>query len=213
MKLASSLAALSLCMMMSGCGADEKIGEMKQVYDNAQSLAEAGEKMGDAQKRMEARVEERRKRGDTLAMAYQDLQKYLPADIAGYTAQEPEGQSTNAPGMSFSTANRKYTNAEGEAVDITVVDYNAAVGMLGAYAVYAQAGFSSENNHQMVRSFDPGFEYSGGWEEYDKDNKTAKVHYVLGDRFLITVEAANKPDTKFVKDIASSMPMKELAAK
>ena len=213
MKPASSFAALALCLLVSGCGADEKVGEMKQAYDNMQSLAEAGEKMDEAQKRAEARVEERRKRGDTLAMPYQELQKYLPADVSGYTARDPEGQTTNVPGMSYSSARRSYTNADGESVNVTIVDYNAAVGMLGAYAMYAKAGFSSEDAHSITRSFDPGFEYSGGWEQYNKDSKTAEVHYILSDRFLVSVETPNKPDTQFAKDIASSMSLKELAAK
>lgn len=213
MKPAFSLAALAVGLLISGCGANEKVNEMQQTYNNVQSMAEAGEKMDEAQKHLEARAEERRKRGDTLAMSYQDLQKYLPAQVQGYTAQEPEGQSTNVPGMSFSTANRNYTNTQGETVTVTVIDYVAAAGMLNAYAAYSQAGFSMEDNHGYTRGFSTDIEYSGGWEKYDKDSKAAEVHYVLGGRFLVSIETPNKPDTKFAKDIASSMSLKELAAK
>lgn len=213
MKYAYPLAALALCIGLSSCGADEKVSQMQQAYDNAKSLVEAGEDIDKLQKQMEARQAERRKRGDTLAMPYQELQKYLPAAISGYSAAAPEGQTMSVPGASYSSAQCRYTNGTGDAVSVTIMDYNAAASMLGAYAMYAKAGFAVEDNHSTTKSFDPGIEYSGGWEQYMKDEKKAEVHYILADRFLVSISAANQSDTKLVKDIASSMALKELAAK
>lgn len=213
MKLASSFAALALCALISGCGADEKISEIQQTYNNMEALAEAGEKMNEAQQRSEQRREERRKRGDTLAIPYQDLQKYLPESVAGYTAEEPEGQSFTMTGYSYSTASRRFTNEQGEEVRVELFDYNSAYDMLAASVALWQAGFSMEDAHGIQRTFDAGIEHTGAFEEYNKDSKRAKVTYALGDRFLLMVEADNKPDTEFVKSVASSMKLGELAAR
>lgn len=210
MRYTLSLVAVALCVLMSGCGAENKVNEIPQTDNTVQSLAESGEK---AKKLIAVRTEERRKRGDTLIMPYQELQKYLPAEVSGYTAQAPEGKSTNNGDGPFTSANRSYINAQGETVMVTIIDYVATPDMLDTYVELSNSDLLVANRRGDRREFDTGIEYSSGWEQYKKRDKSAEVNYVLGGRFLLSVETPNQPDTKFARDIASSMPLKELAAK
>lgn len=213
MKLAVTLACTATLMLCASCGANEKLDEMKQHMDNVQNMADNTNNADKLQEQALERREERRKRGDTLAMPYQDLQKYLPASVNGYTAAEPKGESFNMAGMSYSTAHREFTNEQGERVQVNLIDYNSAYSMLTAATAFWQAGYSMETSDQIQRTFDPGLGSGVGFEDYNKNSKSAKVTYVLGDRFLLTVEADNAPGTDFVKDIAASMPLKELTDK
>lgn len=217
MKLASSVATLAVCIFLSACAANDKAGEIQQAGANGQTLSEAEKKVDDPLKNAKARREERRKRGDTLAIPYQDLQKYLPEQISGYTAQALDGQSTNGKGMSWAAAIRKYTNDKGEAIEITITDHNLhPVRNLCVEAEYSQqSGFGPIETPQTITgSFDPGIEYvSGAWQEYRKGDKQARACFIVADRFLIEITVPNTPNTKFAKDIGNSMSLKELAAK
>lgn len=217
MKLIFSPATLAVCIFLSGCVADDKVGAIKQAYTNGQLLSEAEKKVDDPLKNAKARREERRKRGDTLAIPYQDLQKYLPEQISGYTTQPLDGQSPNGKGISWVAAIRKYTNDKGEVIEITITDYNLhPVRNICVEAEYSQeSGFGPIETPQTITgSFDPGIEYiSGAWEEYSKGDKQAHVCFIVGDRFFIEITVPNTPDTKLAKDIGNSMLLKELAAK
>lgn len=213
MKRTVTLACAAIFALCTGCGASEKLDEMKQTVDNASSMAENVDQVEQAQARAQERREARRRNGDTLAIPYEELQKYLPASVNGYTANEPKGESFNMTGMSYSAAHREYTNEQGERVRVDIIDYNSAYDALVGATAFWRMGYSMETNDQIQRTFDPGFDGSAGFEEYNKNSRSAKVIYVLGDRFLLTVEADNAPGTDFVKTVAGSMPLKELAAR
>ena len=137
----------------------------------------------------QARREERRKRGDTLAMPYQDLQKYLPESISGYTSQEPTGSSMNMTGMSYSTAARRYTKtgANGEeSVEVTIMDYNASADLYAGLTSIWGTNFSMEDQNGYSRSFDAGVKDVAGWEHYDKQGKNSEVTNAVGGRFILS---------------------------
>ena len=90
---------------------EEKNTEPAVVKDNVQS---------------NARWEERKAKGDTLAMPYKDLQAYLP-QINGYSNQGgPKGSQMNVPGMgSWSQAEQEYENGD-KRITVSIFDYNSA---------------------------------------------------------------------------------------
>ncbi len=207
----SVIAALGV----GSCGG--KIDEMRQAVQNVKELSKAGENIEKANTANEARREERRKRGDTLAMPYQELQKYLPESVSGYTSQEPSGSTMNMTGMSYSTAARRYTKAGAdgaeESIEVTIVDYNASSDLYAGFTALWGTNFSMEDQNGYSRSFDAGVKDVAGWEHYDKQGKSSEVTNALGGRFILTVKATGQSNNDMAKSIAKSMKLSELAAK
>src|ERR1019366_3488348 len=113
---------------------NEKIGEEEVTKTTGPlgalgAMANMGKEMKKGNEAAQAKLKERRAKGDTLAIPYADLMKYLPASIDGYKAGEPDGNSINMPGASYSTANVNFKNDKGDNIKVTLVDYNAAYAM------------------------------------------------------------------------------------
>ncbi|MBS1538801.1 MAG: hypothetical protein JST20_13775 [Bacteroidetes bacterium] len=207
--------SVTAALMVGSCGG--KIDEMRQAVQNVKELSKAGENIEKANEVNQARHEERRKRGDTLAMPYQDLQKYLPESISGYAPQEPTGSTMNMTGMSYSTAARRYTKpgADGseESVEVTLIDYNASADLYTGMTALWGANFSMEDQNGYSRSFDAGVKDVAGWEHYDKQGKNSEITNALGGRFILTVKATGQSNNDMTKSIAKSMKLSDLAAK
>lgn len=207
--------SITASLLVGSCGG--KVDEMRQVAENVKELSKAGENMEKANQANEAKREERRKRGDTLAMPYQELQKYLPESVSGYTPQEPSGSTMNMTGMSYSTAARRYTKsaADGseESVEVTIIDYNASSELYTGMTALWGANFSMEDQNGYQRSFDAGVKDVAGWEHYDKQNKNSDITAALGGRFILTVKVTAQPNNDLAKSIVKSMKLSDLAAK
>ena len=110
MSILRVLSIILMAVVLMACG--EKIKQAQQAMDVAKGLTKAAADLPAAMEAAEKRRQERIERGDTLALPYEELGKYLPESIAGYTAQgEMQGQSMKMQGMlGYSSANRRYTN-------------------------------------------------------------------------------------------------------
>lgn len=203
-------------MLFSACGgSDEEEYEEEKGPDNIleafSNLKEAGEKMEEKLKESEEKMEKRRESGDTLAMHYEELMKYLPEEIDGYTREEPTGGSVNYMNVSYSNAEAKYTKDNGDYIKVSLVDYNMAYGLYqGATAMWA-TGMSIDNTEEKANGIKLGDDIAG-WEVYRKKAHNATLTLGLGARFLLGVEANNQDGTEFVKDVAKSMQLNDLAA-
>ncbi|MFN8360442.1 MAG: hypothetical protein U0264_11060 [Candidatus Kapaibacterium sp.] len=205
---------LSVAVLSAGCG---KLDEAKQAAENIQELGKAAENIQEKADANAARREERRKRGDTLAMPYQDLQKYLPESVAGFTPRDPTGATMNMTGMSYSNAERTYfkTGADGseEYVTVTLLDYNATADLYTGMTALWGANFSMEDQNGYSKSYDAGVKDVAGWEHYDKQGKNSELTLAIGGRFILTIKANNQSNNDMTKSLAKSMKLSDLAAK
>jgi len=209
MKRLPILLTIILAFILYSCG--KEAGDMKKAFDSMEKLAEAGKNMEAESKLADVRKKERISRGDTLAMPYQELQKFLPASVSGYTAEAPEGTSFNMPPMSYSQAKCKYVAAGSDNyVTVELVDYNQAGDMYVGLTALWQIGFSSETKDRMEKSYSPGIDNVSGYEVLDKTNKRATVSFGIAWRFFLTIEANNQTSTDFVKSVANSLDIKKL---
>jgi predicted ribosome quality control (RQC) complex YloA/Tae2 family protein len=182
---------------------DNPLSALKKLSDNAEKVKED---MDDSQKMQE----DRKKRGDTLAMNYKELQKYLPETIAGYEKDgEPGGQSVNMAGMSYSTASQKFKK-EADYIEVTVTDYNQAYGTFQGLFSYAGM-FSVESDEEKTTKYNTGVEHTLAIESYKKKDKDATITAGAGYRFWIEVKGNNQPDAEFLKKVLAGMKLKELA--
>lgn len=188
-----------------------KCGNSKeaQALRNLSEVVKNAEKVGEELQKSEAKAAERKKRGDTLAMNYKDLQKYLPKSVKGYELDgEMSGQTTNMQGMSVSVAKAKYKKGD-DFLNIELTDYNAAYTLMAGLTM--AWSMSIEDDEQVAK----GCTIKGhkGFETYKKKDKDANVVLGISDRFFVSANANNQTSTEVVKSALESIDIDGLAKK
>lgn len=210
----SLFSALLLLNFSCGSGNDKStVIESKDGEVTVNNIQKAGEQMKDAMDEAEKRRKERRERGDTLAMNYKDLQKYLP-EINGYTKKgNPGGESMSMAGFgSFSKADQDYENAE-KRIEVELMDYNqSALGFTAATGMFGM-NIQMENDQEKSGTFETGMNAVKGYERISKNENEADVTYAIADRFLLTIKSRGSNDVEVLKNIAKGMKLSELASK
>jgi hypothetical protein len=128
-------------------------------------------------------------------------------DIPGWEAEGKAEGSTAAMGnFKITHVERNYT-AQDRNLKIEIVD--------GAFVQMVYAGF------KMAMSFeiDTSEEYVKkvtiksypGVEQYNYEDKDAKIMVLVADRFLVSLEQNNAEDTSKLKDIAAKLDLKGIA--
>ncbi len=192
------------------CG--EKYEELKNVAEVIKNAPEAVDDMTKSIDNADKKREERRKKGDTLALHFSELQKFLPESLSGFKSEEPSGQTTNITGFSMSQVERTYVDeANDRHIHITLMDYNEAYALFAGVAYWGALGLSQETSDGFQKSFKSDIVDVTGLEEYSKSGKSAKINYAIGYRFILTIEDNNATGTEFIKDIANKMDLKKLA--
>jgi len=217
MKLTVTLSIFLIAFFLYSCGGDKKssaIDDIKNAVESAKDATESIEKVEDAMTKAQKKWEERKAAGDTLALHFTELQKFLPDEVPGYTAEKPQGETLNLMGFSSSQASRRYikeVNGKKEIVKVTIHDFNSnQIGFSGA-TTWLAGNFSYENDNEYTRSFDVGVEDCYGHEQYDKRNRHAEVMIAVGYRFLVDIEAENQDGTDVVKSFVKYIDIKKLA--
>jgi len=206
-KLLLLAASPVLFLAATGC---EQAQKTQEAYGNLSKLKEAGGKLEatlDAAKEHRA---ERVKNGDTLALPYKDLEKYLPAEVSGYTAAEPSGQSMKTAGMAFSSAERKFTKDSVE-VTVKIMDYNGANQLYQGVAALASLGLESEDDETLLRAAPLTQNGVKGTETFHKKTGEADVTLAVGDRFTVTVSGTHQKDLAQVEAVAKSLDLDAMA--
>jgi hypothetical protein len=213
MKTSKSLSIVTISIVISSllfsCGATDKAKEtannLSALKDMADNISKTAESMNDKQA-------ERKAKGDTLAMPYKDLQAFLPT-LSGYEkVGEPEGESMNMTGMSFSVASQKYKKGE-EAIKVSITDYNAAYSAFMGVTALMNAGFSVENDNEISHGVDLGIAGIKGFETIKKKNKSGNLIVAVADRFFISIDGNNIGNPDVLKEIAKGISLNSLASK
>ena len=114
-------------------------------------------------------------------MAYGELQKFLPSSVDGYTAKEaPAGSQQSMAGFSMSQTEQTWVKAAGAdgntpEIKVSIIDFGGTQQGYTMLAAPLMMGFSQEDAHRRVGSTKVDVPHAGAWEEFDKDNKSAKI--------------------------------------
>lgn len=217
----TSMAALALIAVLTACGGSkpenqemeegEEVG-LTNMLDKAEDMIKAAEQ---SQKDADKKLQERIKRGDTLAIPYSELGKFLPDEIDGYKAEEEaKGETTSMPGMSVSVVRKRLTKGQ-DYVNIELSDYNGGANAVsqGALTMFSMAAeISMENNDIKQTGFKQGEDIKGSLI-YQKNRQVAELSAVIGGRFLVKMEANNQKDTEKLKEYFQKISFNELAAR
>ena len=139
----------------SSCKNDKKV-EIKDGKIGVSDAIDAVQALGKGVENAQNRWEERRKKGDTIALQYKELETFLP-DFSGYTKEGgPKGNQSNIPGMGgFSQTEQSYVNGD-KRIKVSITDYNASqMAFTTATALYS-LNISSEDDDKRQGSVDLG---------------------------------------------------------
>jgi len=208
MKRLSIFLPLAATVLLASC---DQIQEARNTYNTVASTARAAKNMGAALEASQKKRTDRAERGDTVSLNYRDLQRYLPKKVDGFTPiGEPTGESVNMRGLSYSTCGQIYTKGD-QRLKVLLVDYNGANALYSGATAVMSAGFSQEDEEQLMRGCDLGVADVKGWETLEKKEHNASVALGVGDRFFVTVESNKQDDTEFVKQVARNIDLNGLA--
>lgn len=210
----SRMIGLIVAVGVIGCG--EKAQEARNAANALQAVAEAGTGMVDRQKEAEKFYNERKEKGDTVAVAYTELQKFLPSAPSDYAAaEEPSGSSQSMGAFSMSQTEQTFTKPAGPdgsipTIKVSIVDFGGTQAAYGMMAMPMMMNLSQEDAHHRMRTIKIGTPYTWGSEEYNKDDKSAKVTLITRYRYVISVEAMNQGEDKtgMAKDLAEDIAKK-----
>lgn len=146
----------------------------------------------------EKTIEEKKAKGDTLAMPFQSLEKFIPSSINGYAAEgNVSGETKNESGMSWSVIRKTYQKGN-QRITISLADYNGAYGLYaGATAVFSLGKVENEEEKSQPVDFKNG--QLNGWESYKKLSKEAFLIVAINERFLLTIEAEGQGNTDLIR--------------
>ena len=191
-----SALAVAMAVIVVGCG--QKADDTKNALNAVAAAAGASDEIEAGMQEAEQFQKERVAKGDTVAMPYAELQKFLPASVDGYTPrEEPSGQSQAMPGFSMSQAEQTWVaeaGADGNTpeVQITLIDFGGTQQGYAMMAAPLMMNFSQEDAHRRIGSVKIDVPHSAGWEEFDKDTKSTKLTAITRYRYVITVEARDR---------------------
>jgi hypothetical protein len=189
---------LVLGLGLAGCGAGEKARELKNATNAVTAAAEAGNTLVNAQNEAEKFYAERKAKGDTIAIPYADLQKFIPAPPSDYTPLEAPGGSSQTMGAwSMSQTEQTFSKAPGPdgtapTIKVTIVDFGGTQAAYGMMAAPLMMNLSQEDAHHKMQTLKLSTPYTWGSEDFNKDDKSSTVTLVTRYRYVVTVEARNQ---------------------
>jgi hypothetical protein len=200
---------------ITACGdkRDEKPRDASNPIEAMGQLAKAGSKLEAATEDAAKFQQDRRARGDTVAMTYTALQVFLPDAPGGYSkAEAPSGSSQTIGAFSMTEAEQEYVgkaDAEGNAprLRVKLADFGGTEGAYGMFALPMMMNMSQEDAHHRMTTIKLGPAYTWASEEYDKDSKNSKVTAVTRYRYMVTVEAENQraDETGMLRSLAEQI--------
>jgi hypothetical protein len=200
--------------VLAGCG--EKAREARNMANAIKAVTEASGAVADAQGDAEKFYAERRAKGDTVAMPYSELQKFLPAPPNDYSASgEPSGQSQTMTGFSMSNAQQTYTkaaDADGNTptLEVTITDFGGTQAAYSMMALPMMMNLNQEDAQRRFRTLKLDIDHTWASEEFEKQTKDVKIMVVTRYRYTVTVEARNQSDDQsaLVRSVAEEVTRK-----
>jgi hypothetical protein len=196
--------AIACMLFLCSCGGKirTKDGEVVSVPNPVKAAQEITRAAAAAK----SRWEERKAKGDTMAMPYKEIEAFLPGAISDYSKDGgPKGSSMAMPGMgSWSQTEQRYTNGD-KRIKVEIIDFNASQSGWSTYTAMYRMGFSSEDDNKRTGPVDLGMSNVSGYETVYKQKQNCELSVVAGDRFLIKLDSDGSNDIDLLKSTAKEI--------
>jgi hypothetical protein len=139
---------------------------------------------------------------------YTKLLPILPDAPSGWTAEKPEGSTTDVGGFQITNVHRDYHKGEGTdapLVSISILD--SAANPDYVTATTAAWKFSSETPEGYSKSVT--IEGNPGFESYEREQKHASLWLMVGKRYFLQIETQNM-DPKELQNWVKRVDLKKL---
>lgn len=138
-------------------------------------------------------------------VSFKDLQAAFP-DLPGWEKGKMKGEKMTSP-VPYSQAEVSYTNGDAR-ITAKLVDSGFNQLLIAPMTMMMKAGFEKETDEGYERSA----KIAGlpGWEKYNTNSKSGEVNAIVGNRFILTVEGENVPDTKVLQQVAEKANLSKL---
>jgi hypothetical protein len=189
--------------LLAACARKEKTSEGKELSKNP--IAALGQ-ISDAAKKAADAAKEASEMKPVDPVSFNALLPLLPAAPAGWTAEEPKGETTSAMGFKISEVERSYTKGD-ERLHVKIVD--------GAYNsfIYAGVTMAAQFSRESTEGYEKGVTIDGnpGVEKWSKGSRRGELTVVVGKRFLVTVDAS-PVEADFARTVFGSIDQAKLAS-
>jgi hypothetical protein len=197
-------AALPIALLLAvGCSRKEKANEGHELSKNP--IAAMGQISEAAKKAAEA-AKEASEMKPVDPVSFNALLPLLPPPPAGWTAEEPRGETSSGMGFRISDAERSYTKGD-QHLHVKIVD--------GAYnsLIYAGVTMAAQFAHESTEGYEKGVTLDGnpGFEKWNKASKRGELSVIVGKRFLVDIDAS-PVDAEFVRSVYASVDKARLSA-
>jgi hypothetical protein len=146
---------------------------------------------------------------DADVVDFKALLPLLPEPPAGWSAEKPEGSTTEDAGFKMTNVHREYTKGEGDkAPTVTISILDASANKEYVEAISATWGMTSETTEGYAK----GVKVDGNaaFETYENAEKHGTLWTIIGKRFLLEIESRNV-DPKELQEWAKRIDLKKLA--
>jgi hypothetical protein len=141
-------------------------------------------------------------------VSFKTLIDYLPKELGGMKASEPEGETTTAGEWQYSQANVRFTGVEGRSAEAGVSDF-AHISML--YLPF-QMALKMKVSQESTRGYSRSIDFDGfpALEEWNKDDKRSELTVLVADRFVVSAKMRGGEEGA-ARQIVEKMDLKGLA--
>ena len=182
------LSTVFISTILVSCGSNNSLSDLERTeginvsnspLEVLKKITEVGEKYQIAQ----AEIAEKE---SVEPVYFKDLIKLLPQPPAGWSAEEPEGETNTFGEYSISQASRSYSNGD-RTIEISIADWAYNTGLYASFLIGAD--FSQESS----KGYNKGIEIDNvpGREEYDFESKNGILSLLAEQRFFIQIEGDN----------------------
>jgi len=150
------------------------------------------------------------------AVSFKKLQEFLPKiELSDFTKGKPTGETSSMMGMSTSEATVRYEGKRGgdeaPSIEVKISDL--------AGVPFAQLGMTMIGGQEFENETESGYEKSvkiqgfPGTErvETTEDSKQAHIQLLVGNRFMVELDANGTSDAALLRKLIDSMNLGELA--
>lgn len=146
--------------------------------------------------------------GAAVKLVDYELLKSLLPELGGWERSGAKGQQMTM-GISVSTAEAHYKKGDAS-MKLEITDTSFSQMMLAPFMMFARAGYEEKSDD----GYKKGITLAGypGFETWEKGNKDAEIHLLVGERFLVGVEASGVDNPESARALAQAVNLSKLAS-
>lgn len=145
---------------------------------------------------------------DQEVINYKELQKLIPANLAGFSGNgDPDGSTMSMNGMSFSSAERRYKKGDKD-LSVTIVDYHGAATMYSSAAMAWTMNMQYEDDESKIEAFNEG-DFNGIIEIMKKEAQTRLIGGYK-NRYFVEIDLDGTNNKQTVLDILKALNINRL---